>query len=109
MRRSIDKELVPHLAVEVAERLGILVSVARRQRLWTQADLAAKAEVGLTTLAAIERGGLQVQLGHWLKVLWAVDQLHRLAELSRPDGDATGVELMVERLPKRVHLRRRRA
>lgn len=62
MKRAIGPEALPYLAVEAATRLGEMVSVARRQRLWTQADLAAKAGVGITTLSEIERGSPRVQL-----------------------------------------------
>lgn len=100
--RSTSKQDLPYAATEAAEALGRVVSIGRRQRLWTQADLAAKAEMSLGTLTAIEKGSTTVQLGYWLKALWAVDQAERITRLAAPDVDPLGVELMVDRLPKRV-------
>lgn len=102
MKRTIDKLDLPYEALEAAERLGDLVSITRRQRSWTQADLAAKAGIGLSTLADIEKGSPSVQMGHWLKALWAVDQAERLSRFADPQADREGVSLMVGKLPKRI-------
>lgn len=106
MKTSLVKDELPFAAAEVLDRLGLLVSIARRQRLWTQSDLAAKAEVGLNTVGKIEKGSPSVAFGHWLKVLWAVDQTERLADVASPDRDKTGVLLMIQRLPQRVRQHR---
>jgi transcriptional regulator with XRE-family HTH domain len=102
MRRKIEPYTLPFPAMTAVEKLGRAVSIARRQRRWTQADLAAKADVGLGTVIAIEKGSPSVQMGHWLKVLWSVDQLSRLEKWLTDEQDALGVGLMVEALPKRV-------
>lgn len=88
--------------MDAADRLGNLVSIARRQRLWTQADLAAKADISLSTVLDIEKGSPSVQLGLWLKALWALDQTDRLIKFAQPSADEEGVGMMVQQLPKRV-------
>ncbi|HSW14611.1 MAG TPA: helix-turn-helix domain-containing protein [Solimonas sp.] len=86
----------------MAARMGHLVSVARRSRRWTQADLAAKAGCGLSTVAAAEKGDSRVALQHWLRLLWATDQLERIDEALPPELDNDGVKELHARLPKRV-------
>lgn len=93
---------LPFQAVRVAERMGHLVSVARRSRRWTQADLAAKAGCGLSTVAAAERGDPRLGLQHWLKLLWATDQLQRIDAALPPELDDAGVKELHAHLPKRV-------
>jgi len=98
---------LPFAAAQIAERLGELVSTARRARGWTQADLAAKAQVSDSTLYAAERGDARISLQHWLRLLWATDQLDRLAEAIDPAKDTPAVREMLSNLPRRV--RRSRA
>jgi transcriptional regulator with XRE-family HTH domain len=98
---------LPFTAARTAERLGELVSAARRSRGWTQADLAAKAEVSVSTLYAAERGDARIALQHWLRLLWATDQLDRIAAAIDPAQDEQGVRAMLSDLPRRV--RRSRA
>src|SRR5690349_504891 len=107
MKRSIVRDELPFAAADVLERMGELVSVSRKQRLWTQSDLAAKAEVGLNTVNSIEKGAPNVAFGHWLKVLWAVDQADRLSRFAAPEQDTAGVQLMLQQLPQRVRVSRR--
>ena len=101
---ALNRELLPYASMEVLDALARLVAVARRQRMWTQGDLAAKAEVGLTTVAKIEKGDPSVAMGYWLKVLWAVDQADRLAKAMAPDQDPAGFHLMLQQLPRRVRV-----
>lgn len=93
---------LPFKAARVAARMGHLVSVARRSRRWTQADLAAKAGCGLSTVVAVEKGDARVAFQHWLRLLWATDQLPRIDEVLPPELDSDGVKELHARLPKRV-------
>jgi transcriptional regulator with XRE-family HTH domain len=101
-QRKIEKDLLPFEVVEVLDGLGAKTSIARRARGWTQADVANKAGVGLNTMGEIEKGSPSVQFGHWLKVLWALDQLDALEMAACPEDDALTQALLVRRLPKRV-------
>lgn len=49
--------------LEAAELLGEQISIARRQRRWSQRDLAERAGVTPRTLAKVERGDPSVGLG----------------------------------------------
>lgn len=101
-KRKLFIEELPFAAADALDRLGQRVSAARRQRRWTQADLAAKSQTGLTTVAEIERGSPSVQIGHWMKVLWALDQTDLFVKFADPATDETGVARMLADLPKKV-------
>lgn len=100
--RKIDKDLLPFDVVDVLDGLGEKISIARRSRQWTQAILAAKAEIGLSTMIEIEKGSPSVQMGHWLKVLWALDQLDILEMAAKPEDDSLTQALLIKRLPRRI-------
>jgi transcriptional regulator with XRE-family HTH domain len=74
----------------------------------TQADLAAKAGVGLSTIVAIEKGAPTVQLGFWLNALWALDLLQPFAQLTQLGLGAPGIALLEAQLPQRVRSSRKR-
>jgi transcriptional regulator with XRE-family HTH domain len=50
-------------ATEAAQLLGAQISVARRERRWSQRDLAERAGITTDTLSKIERGNLGVAVG----------------------------------------------
>jgi len=107
--RRIDPEILPYECSDVLIRLAQFVSLRRRQMRWTQADLAVKADVGLSTVAQMERGAPSVQIGHWLKVFWALEEIGRLSQLVDPASmDPKGVAELLGELPKRVQPRRKR-
>lgn len=81
---------------------GIRISIARRSRRWTLRDLAAKAGIAPGTTVQIEKGGGNVQLANWLRVLWALDLIEPLTEAAKLTGDSVEFNLLAERLPKRV-------
>ena len=99
---QIDDLDLPFRVVQVTERLGQLVNVARRSRRWTQADLAAKAGCSVSTVASAERGDPRLAMYLWLKVLWATGQLERLDAALDPELDAEGVKDLQAQLPKRI-------
>lgn len=84
-------------------RLGRRISGLRRSRLLTQADLAAKADVSLSTLAAIAAVSPTVQIGFYLGTLFALDALDGPARVAVLADDAATVNRLSEDLlPKRV-------
>jgi DNA-binding XRE family transcriptional regulator len=103
MKKSASLQRLPFEAEDVLLALAARVRVVRRARSLTQADLAVKAGISMTTMVAIEKGAPTVQMGYWLSTLWALDLLEGLAAqlgtLGREDGD---VALLEAQLPKRV-------
>ena len=63
MKKSSSLSLLPFEAEDVLSSLAQRVVLTRRTLGLTQADLAAKAGVGLSTIVAIEKGAPTVQLG----------------------------------------------
>ena len=52
----------------------------------------------------MEGGGLSIQFGFYLKVLWALDLIDGFSKLIEPLGlDAGEVALLDSALPKRIH------
>ena len=108
MKTSASSHIRPYEAEELLRRLGERVSVARRARQLTAADLAAKAGISLRTLASIERGAPTVQIGYWMSVLWALDILSSFESLARLGRGEESSALLEDQLPKRVRYRRQR-
>lgn len=106
MKTSARLALLPFEVEDILADLGRRVSVARRTRGLTQPDLAAKAGISLSTLAAIEKGAPTVQFGFWLSALWALDLLEGFGALNQLGRDAGSAALLEEHLPKRVRARR---
>lgn len=103
MRTSANAQRLPFEAEDALQALAERVRTVRKARGLTQPDLAAKSGISTNTLVTMEKGGGSVQLGYWLKVLWALDVLGTfsasVSRLGREDGD---VALLESQLPQRV-------
>ena len=102
MKTSASRAILPLPAEDALLRLGGRISQARRARYLTQADLASKSAVSLSTMAAIESGSPTVQIGFYLGVLFALDALDGLEKVAVLAEDAATVNRLSENLPKRV-------
>ena len=95
--------MLPLPAEDALRRLGARINRARRARVLTQADLASKSGLSLSTMAAIESGSPTVQMGFYLGVLFALDLLGGLDKVAVLADDAPTVDrLSEELLPQRV-------
>lgn len=94
--------MLPLPAEDALLRLGGRLNRARRARYLTQADLASKSGVSLSTIRAIESGSPTVQTGFYLCVLFALDVLDSLEKVAVLADDAATVDRLSEDLPKRV-------
>jgi transcriptional regulator with XRE-family HTH domain len=99
---SHSKALLPFAVEDALRALGERIAVARKARYWTQADLAAKAGIGLNSVVNIERGAPTVQIGFWFLVLWAMDLLEAVDDIARLEDDPQGMAAVKKRLPRRV-------
>jgi transcriptional regulator with XRE-family HTH domain len=79
-------------AVEAARLLGAQIRLARRQRRWSQDELAARAGITPRTVSKIEHGDLSVGLGVAFEAaaLLGVPLFH--ADRSRLSGDLDRIE-----------------
>jgi transcriptional regulator with XRE-family HTH domain len=89
-------------AVDAALLLGTQISVARRERRWSQRDLAERARITPETLGKIERGNLGVALGTVFEVasLVGVPLFHE--DRSRLTLDLDHVQTRSALLPQSV-------
>ncbi len=94
--------MLPLPAEDALQRLGARISSARRARYLTQSDMASKAGVSLSTMAAIETGTPTVQIGFYLGVLFALDALDGLDKVAVLADDEETLSRLSESLPKRV-------
>ena len=99
--KSVQSPL-PYLVEAQLAALGNRIAVARKARCWTQGDLANRAGVGLNSIVNIERGAPTVQFGYWALALWALGLLDGLGDVAQLQDDREGLELIKERMPRRV-------
>lgn len=98
---------IPLQAAHALRKLGRDLSLARRKRGISTADMAAKLFVSRDTLWRLERGDPTVALGTVATALFVLQLQDRLAELAAPASDGLGLSLDAERLPKRINHKRK--
>ena len=106
------KSPVPVVVQRVLDDLALRAVVVRKARRLTQADLAHLADVGVSTVAAIENGHDGVSLGNLLKLMSALDildQTDRLFDLQADSGlvDYAQEQLQPPPLETRPHVLRK--
>lgn len=89
-------------------RLGQRVSHARRVRNLTQTELAGQAELGLSTIVAIEAGRSGVGMGNFFRVVDALGMLEQVEGVLDPSRDDMLVQHGIDSLPKRAKANKRR-
>jgi DNA-binding XRE family transcriptional regulator len=105
VKKIQSADILPYRAAQLVEQIGNRISLARRARLWTQADLAAKIGVSVNTLVSIEKGRATVAFGLIVKALWALDCLDGLEQIAKPEDDGA-IQLAASRnMPLRVRER----
>lgn len=78
MKKSSNTAMLPFEAEDAARLLAAKIRTARIVRGWSQAELAARSGLSTRTVSTLETGAVSVQLGFWLKALWAVDLIDDL-------------------------------
>ena len=106
-RRSLNTDSLPRPIRQSVKELGENISMARRRRRQTQADLAARMMVSLPTVRRMERGDASVSIAIYYTALWALGLLKDVRGIAKPDGDKSAQLLDLERLPERVRHARR--
>lgn len=103
MKASASHDFVPIPALDALVRLGRRINQRRRAVLLTQADLASKARISLSTLNAIENGAPTVQMGYYMAVLFALDAHEGLDGVASLHTSPEVIDRLTEDLlPKRV-------
>ena len=92
----------------VLGKLGADIRDARRRRRIPTATMAERALISRTTLHKVEKGDPGVSLGVYATVLFVLGLEAGVGDLADARGDAVGLDLEAEALPKRIRARRPR-
>jgi len=88
----------------VLKKLGQDLCNARKRRRIPMQLAAERASISRTTLSKIERGDEGVSIGAYARALFVLGMISRLAELADSSSDVLGLELEIEKLPKRIRI-----
>ena len=95
-------ETAPYAVKSAARELGTRLRLARKRRLLTLRQLAARAGVAYGTARAVENGNLMTGVGAYFALIWALGLDSELAQFMDPERDTDGKQLALARTPKRV-------
>jgi DNA-binding XRE family transcriptional regulator len=105
--KSDVANILPPRVLRSLQKLGRDVATARRKRAFTVAMMAERTGVARTTYLKVEKGDPSVSLGVYAMVLFVLGFEEALGRVADPQSDPTGLVLDVERLPKRVRVRKK--
>lgn len=108
MKKDVRLKKIPIPVIRALQKLGQGLSDARRRRRIPAALLAQRASINRMTLYKIERGEPGVAMGSYATVLFALGLIEPLHNLSDVKNDPVGLSLEEERLPKRIHIARKK-
>ena len=99
----------PNLAVTRAlTALGRNIELARRRRGLSQADLASRMSVSVSTVRRLEGGHPGTALTYLASALQVFGDLEKLSLLLDTQADSVGLALMDAELPSRIYSKRRK-
>lgn len=90
---------------DALRRLGRDLAIARRKRRISTSDMAERLFVSRDTLWRLERGDPSVPLGTFVTAAFILQLLDRLAVIAAAAEDQLGLELDIDRLPRRIRRR----
>jgi len=88
-------------------RLGKAMSLARRRRHFTQADIAERIGASTQTVRRMEAGHPGTALVHLARALQVLGELDTFNRLLETPSDTIGLILMDERVPQRIRKSRK--
>ena len=100
---------IPLPANHALRKLGRDLSIARRKRGISTADMASRLFVSRDTLWRLEKGDPSVGVGTLATAAFILQMHDRLANLANPSTDSIALDLDEGRLAKRIHRIRRTA
>lgn len=89
--------------------LGQSIELARRRRGLSQADLASRMGVSVSTVRRLEDGHPGIALSYLASALQVFGELEKLRLLLDTPTDSVGLALMDAQLPARIYSKRRKA
>lgn len=88
----------------ILKKLGSDIRDARLRRRIRASTLAERALISRTTLHKVERGDAGVSMGMYATVLFVLGMHEGISELADRSRDGIGLDLLEERLPRRVRV-----
>ncbi len=102
-RRTNEDRVYSRNTVLLARLLGERIRLARRQRRWSEAEMAERARISRATLRKIESGDFGVALGLVLEVCTVVGvTLLDAADPAEASSDLEKTRLMLATQPRRI-------
>src|ERR1700751_5682274 len=105
MKSAVTDILPPKVRRSLA-KLGLDLATARKKRSLTTAMMAERLGVAKRTYLRVEKGDPTVSMGVYAMVLFVLGFGDALGEIVDPRRDDQGLLLDVERLPKRVRVKK---
>ena len=105
--KSLATSTMPRTARRALSKLGADIAVARKKRRISTVSMAERAFVSRSTYSKIEKGDPTVSIGAYVTVLAILGLVDGVGELADRGSDLLGLDLDVDRLPKRIVQRRR--
>lgn len=103
----MDAKVIPIPVARALKKLGEDLKNARKRRRITTKLAAERASISRTTLLKIEKGDAGVSIGAYVKVLFILGLISRLADMVDIAFDKLGQVLETEHLPQRVRHKKR--
>jgi DNA-binding XRE family transcriptional regulator len=104
--KSAVTDILPPKVRRSLAKLGIDLATARKKRSLTTAMMAERLGVAKSTYLRVEKGDPTVSMGVYAMVLFVLGFGNALGEIVDPRRDDQGLLLDVERLPKRVRVKK---
>jgi hypothetical protein len=100
---------LPLPVVRALRKLGQDIRDARRRRRIPVAVAAERASISKTTWLKVEKGDPGVLAGTYVKVLFVLGLVEKIAQLADPASDSVGLRLEEEQLPRRIRHKKSKA
>jgi len=104
--KSGTNDILPSRVRRTLATLGADIAIARRKRMFTAATVAERIGVSKATYQRIEKGDPSVSMGAYAMTLFVLGFSDAFKEIADVRRDDTGLLLDVERLPKRVRVKK---
>jgi DNA-binding XRE family transcriptional regulator len=104
--KSAVTDILPLKIRRSLAKLGVDLATARKKRSLTTAMMAERLGVAKSTYLRVEKGDPTVSMGVYAMVLFVLGFGDALGEIVDPRRDDQGLLLDVERLPKRVRVKK---
>jgi len=101
----------PHFQIPILRalrKIGGDIKDARKRRRIPVNLIAERTGLSRTTIHKVEKGDPGTSFGAYTAVLFSLGMIDRLQDIADARHDLTGIQLLDEKLPERIHLPKRK-